>query len=85
MYIIYLKSAVIIELKVETREVMEDWCSDSWEISSLVQTGYTVADTIRVTRVSSVLTALALDMEIVVVEVDELDTTLVPEVMVLET
>lgn len=51
----------------------------------MVQTGYTVADTIRVTRVSSVLTALALDIEIVVVEVDELDTTLVPEVMTLET
>ncbi len=50
-----------------------------------MQTGYTVADTIRVTRVSSVVTALAFDIEIVVVEVDELDTTLVPELMTLET
>ena len=49
------------------------------------QTGYTVTDTIRVTRVSSVLTALALDIEISVLEVDELDTTLDPELMTLET
>ena len=55
------------------------------EISVVVQTGYTVTDTIRVTRVSSVLTALALDIEISVLEVDELDTTLDPELMTLVT
>ena len=77
--------AVINVLIVETSDVMADCCSDRLEISAVEQTGYTVTDTIRVTRVSSVLTALALDIETSVLEVDELDTTLDPELMTLET
>ena len=77
--------AVINVLIVETSDVMADCCSKRFEISAVEQTGYTVTDTIRVTRVSSVLTALALDIETSVLEVDELDTTLDPELMTLET